>query len=249
MELDLTTFILEIINFLVLVWLLTRFFYRPVMAVIARRREDIRKKLDAAETVRAGAETLKSDYENRLARWEEEKNAARQELNREIAEERRRRREELDRLLDQEREKEHVLSRQRIVQEMYENERRAAEQAVVFLARLLRRLACPELETRLVRMAIEDLADLDAPLRETLQQAWAAGNGNADVATVWPLAEADRQALEAALAQITGSAPRCEYRSDPELIAGLSVGIGAWRLQACLQQELRFFAEAGHEQR
>ena len=38
MELDWTTFILEIINFLVLVWILHRFLYQPVMNVIAQRR-------------------------------------------------------------------------------------------------------------------------------------------------------------------------------------------------------------------
>lgn len=247
MGLDLTTFILEIINFLVLVWLLTRFFYRPVMDAIARRREDIRKQLAAAETERTGAETLKSDYENRLARWEEEKNAARRELHGELAEERRRLRDELDRSLEQEREREQVLARRRSENETQENERRAAEQAVVFLSRLLQRLACPELETRLVRAAVEDLAGLDARRRETLQQAWAAAGGAVDVASVWPLAQAERAAIEAGLAEILGNAPRCAYRRDPALIAGLAVGIGAWRLQANLRDELGFFADSAHE--
>ena len=41
MELSWSTFFLEIINFLVLVWILKRFLYKPVMDVIARRREGI----------------------------------------------------------------------------------------------------------------------------------------------------------------------------------------------------------------
>ena len=75
MELDWSTFILEIINFLVLVWLLKRFFYKPVLNVINRRREQIQKKISDAEGVRHEAESLKSDYENRLAGWEDEKAA------------------------------------------------------------------------------------------------------------------------------------------------------------------------------
>jgi F-type H+-transporting ATPase subunit b len=35
-ELNWTTFVLEILNFLVLVWLLKHFFYQPVKGVIAR---------------------------------------------------------------------------------------------------------------------------------------------------------------------------------------------------------------------
>ena len=33
MELDWTTFVLEIVNFLVLVWILQRYLYRPVLAL------------------------------------------------------------------------------------------------------------------------------------------------------------------------------------------------------------------------
>ena len=38
MQIDWTTFALEIINFLVLVWILKRFLYRPVLDTLARRR-------------------------------------------------------------------------------------------------------------------------------------------------------------------------------------------------------------------
>ena len=37
MELDWSTFALEIINFLALLWILKRFLYRPILAVVAER--------------------------------------------------------------------------------------------------------------------------------------------------------------------------------------------------------------------
>ena len=40
MTLDLTTFILQILNFLVLLWLLHRFVYGPLRAAIAKRQAD-----------------------------------------------------------------------------------------------------------------------------------------------------------------------------------------------------------------
>ena len=48
MEMDWSTFILEIINFLILVWILKRFLYRPILEVIARRREGVEKTLSEA---------------------------------------------------------------------------------------------------------------------------------------------------------------------------------------------------------
>jgi len=41
MELNWSTFLLEIINFLILVWILKHFFYKPILDVIAHRRADI----------------------------------------------------------------------------------------------------------------------------------------------------------------------------------------------------------------
>ena len=42
-ELSWSTFILEVINFIVLVFILKHFFYKPVLTAIARRRESIDK--------------------------------------------------------------------------------------------------------------------------------------------------------------------------------------------------------------
>ena len=55
MELDWSTFLLEIINFLILVWILKRFLYRPVLEVITRRREQVEKTLHEAHSLRAEA--------------------------------------------------------------------------------------------------------------------------------------------------------------------------------------------------
>ena len=59
MEFDWTTFILEIINFLILVWILKRFLYRPVLGVVARRRAGIEKTLADARRIEAEAGELR----------------------------------------------------------------------------------------------------------------------------------------------------------------------------------------------
>ena len=60
MELNWSTFLLEIINFLVLVWILKRFLYQPVLDVIARRRKAIEAQLAEALRLQDEAESLKA---------------------------------------------------------------------------------------------------------------------------------------------------------------------------------------------
>ena len=67
MELDWTTFWLEIVNFLVLVWLLKRFLYRPVADAVARRRAAIERSVSEARSRAEQAEGLERQYRGRLA--------------------------------------------------------------------------------------------------------------------------------------------------------------------------------------
>ena len=102
MELSWSTFLLEIVNFLILIWILKHFLYQPVLDIIARRRADIEKRLADARQLNGTAQELKSEFENRLADWGVEREKERDALARELNEERKRRLGEMQELLAQE---------------------------------------------------------------------------------------------------------------------------------------------------
>jgi F-type H+-transporting ATPase subunit b len=100
---------LEIVNFLILVWILKRFLYQPVMAMIARRRAAIEQKLaDATARLEQGHD-LERQYRERLADWKREKEQSRTTLHGELDQERARLMEQLKAELEQERERARVL--------------------------------------------------------------------------------------------------------------------------------------------
>ncbi|MCB0078437.1 MAG: F0F1 ATP synthase subunit B [Anaerolineales bacterium] len=59
--------IAHIINFLLLMWLLRRFLYGPIMNMLEQRREKIRESLSAAETARAEAAEQSANNEAIIA--------------------------------------------------------------------------------------------------------------------------------------------------------------------------------------
>lgn len=77
MGFDLITFIAQIVNLFVLIWLLKRFLYRPILAIIAKRQQEIRDKIQAAEDVRLQAEKERK-------KWEAEKSAYESEHQKEL---------------------------------------------------------------------------------------------------------------------------------------------------------------------
>ncbi len=247
MELSWSTFLLEIVNFLVLVWILKRFLYKPVVDVIARRREKIEQTMRAAKEKHRAGEALQAQYENRLADWEGEKEAARTTFHREIEQERVHRLETLATELEAERKKREVVAER----ERLESERRLENQALVlaagFAARLLSRVAGAELERRLVEVLQEDLPRLSAERRRTLEQALLRESGPIEVTSAYPLDDAGQRKLEQVLADLAGRPVACRYRQDSSLIAGAQLRVGAWVLHVDIRDELRGFTEAGHE--
>jgi F-type H+-transporting ATPase subunit b len=55
-----------LIGFLLLVWILGKFAWGPIIDLLDRRRESIRREFAEAEQARASAESLKGDFEAKL---------------------------------------------------------------------------------------------------------------------------------------------------------------------------------------
>ncbi|MGN0919668.1 MAG: F0F1 ATP synthase subunit delta [Alphaproteobacteria bacterium] len=72
MGFDLVTFVAQIVNLFVLVWLLKRFLYRPILEVIEKRQQEIRNKIQNAEEMRLEAEKERKKWEAEKAAYESE---------------------------------------------------------------------------------------------------------------------------------------------------------------------------------
>ena len=249
MELSWSTFLLEIINFLVLVWILKRFLYKPVLEVIARRRAGIEKTLSDAETLRKEAQTLREQYEQRLQRWEDERRQGRAQLEGELEKERTRRMQELDRLLADEREKAKTIEQRELAEALRHNEETALAQGARFASRLLSYASGPELEKRLFEMLLEELSTLSGERREALRSGVHAPVDDVVVTSAFPLTDAERTRLAQALTTALEVDLKPRYEEDPALLAGVCIYIGSWTLSANLRDELKGFALLDHGSR
>jgi F-type H+-transporting ATPase subunit b len=246
-ELNWSTFVLEIINFLILVWVLKHFFYKPVLNIIARRKADIEQTLTDAKELHEDAESLKTKYEHRLRDWEQEKQQARDKLKTEIDNERAKLTQELHASLEQEREKTLVSEKRRLQTAMDKAEAQALTQGAQFASRLLDSVAGPEVETRLVEIVIDELNGLSQERIKQLRSSWGETGKEIRIISAYPLSDAQRERLQNTLNDVTQQNLSFHYEQDSQLLAGLSINIGAWTLATNLRDELKGFAELGHE--
>jgi F-type H+-transporting ATPase subunit b len=123
------------------------------------------------------------------------------------------------------------------------------EQALAFVRRLLAGVSGPELEGKLVQLAIEELQRLPQPRRSALREALGTSTEPPTVCSAYPLPPAQRDALSRALGRLLDGARECNFREEPALLAGVRITVGPWVLQANLGEELSLFGAAASDGR
>ena len=247
MEFNLSTFVLEIINFLILIWILQRLFYKPLLEVIDKRRQHIDQSLADAKKLHQEADELRNLYENRQKLWMQEKKAALNALHQQMEAEKNAQVDKLHVELEKERQKAKVtLTRQQ--QELQQQaEKQALQNGAHFAGLLLQQAAGPELEARLFAMLLDHFAVLPKACRLYLQMLEHKKAVTIKVTSVYPFTTALRQQLEQKLGSLINTSGVFQYYQDASLIAGVRIDIGAWVLHANLKHELTGFAEIAYE--
>ena len=239
MQLDWFTVAAQIGNFLLLLWLLKRFLYRPILAAMAARQQRVAAALTEAQAKATAAEALQHDYlarqqeqtasrETWLAQAREEVAVQRQiwltQAQIEVEEARGRWRTEL----------------QREQQEYQQTLQREAGQRLLALARrALHDLANAELEAQMASALLARLHALDGETRQTLAQA--ARDGCA-ILTAFPLPEPQRRTLTDGLQQFLGPELNPDFRFDPTASFGITLTTPSQRLAWTLDSYLDGFA-------
>lgn len=220
MQIDWWTLGLQVVNFLILVWLLHRFLVAPVRRVIQARKQETERAFDRASEKEQAGEAARQDYERKQAELE----AERQELLRRTHEQ-----------LTAERDRVQSEARQRAdnlvaeARSTIQAERQAAlanlrtEIAGIAadLAHTLLRDSGAELDDAAVLAQLESrLAELPDGERKRLKADAAQGGAGVTVVTAKPLEAERRRRWVARLGDALGGTATVAFETEPDLIAG-----------------------------
>lgn len=219
MRIDWWTLALQAINAIVLIWILSRFLFRPVAAMVTARQAEARHVLDAAAASRAEAEAEKRKAHDEEAALAAQRGAA---LNAAAAEAETQKatilaaaHAEADALRAA---AEAEIARAR-TRETKAAETRAARLAVDIAARLVARL--PD-ATRILPF-VDGLAAGIAGLPEATRAEIGADDRSVHLIAPRTLTEAEQEAARTALAATLDRDVRLAIDTDPALIAGLEL--------------------------
>lgn len=237
MHIDWLTVGAQVVNFLVLVWLLQKVLYRPVLDAMDRREARIARQLHEAEQREADADARAGDFQAQAADLERRRQALLDRARDEAEAERRRLLDEARAEVEQQRERwrlqlarEWEEAKATLTRQLAGAATRAARQA-------LTDLADADLEGAMVRVFRRRLTDLSDPLRRAL----AADDGPVDVATAFELGADVRREIADVVREQFGRAAR--FVQAEEIVGGIELRSPSGRVSWTVAEYLREFDE------
>lgn len=230
MEVNWFTVIAQIVNFLILVWLLKRFLYKPVLDAIDQREEKIAKQLSDAEEKKAEAEKERTLYVQKNITFDNERTAKLEEVREEVSSEKKRLLEEARKESSVLRSKyEETLKQQK--QDLKDSVKRKTKEAVFSIAsKTLTDLANANLEEQAVDVFIAKIKSLDADSKTKLKNALENADMKVTIKSVFEIPLPIKHELEKRIKEITEQENDFLYQMDPNLISGIEIGTKAYQV-------------------
>lgn len=225
---------LQAINVLILVWLLSRVFWRPVAGAITRRQETALALLEEGKTAQAKADAALAEVAEARAGIAAEREAILAEAK--VA---------ADTvakaaLKDAQAKADSLIAAARTAIDRdrntarKENATRAAELSVEIAARLLGRFNTTEVQAAFLSHLVEAIADMSASDRAAL----IASADGTEIVTATETDDAESAKIERAVKDALGGTPSVRLVTDPDLIAGLELRTGHFVLHNSWRADL-----------
>lgn len=218
----------QIVNFLILVYLLKRFLYQPIVKHMNEREEKIASRLQEASDQRARAQQQIDEYRRKQEELEEQ-SAAKLEQAEEEAQKRR------QELMEQARNQ--AADKRQSWQQSLDQEKadfarslkkRTSQKILHFVQRTLQELADESLNNRLATVLLERMQALDQDLRDRLSRA--ARKGEIMVRSTFELEADMKRKLTTALHELCDQDAAVTYQVDEEQPLGIEVSAGSVRI-------------------
>lgn len=231
MQIDWLTVAAQWINFLVLMWLLRRFLYQPIVRAMDKRQQTIAATVETAREKAEQAEQLIRDYRGRLDELENQRTALVAAAHAAAAEER-------EQLLANARIETEAMAlhwRRELEREKTEFQHRLqhtlGSMAIATARKVLLDLTSTELEQALIASLAKRIESLSAPQKKQLFDA-----GYLVLASSFALNENQQTILTGVLAAAAGTPLNVRFEALDDSLCGLSLNGAAYTLEWRMEQ-------------
>lgn len=238
MLIDWFTVAAQIVNFLVLMWLLKRFLYKPILKTIDERNQKIRSQIEDANSTMAEAEKQRAEFEEKNRDFERQRKTMQDKVSQEMEA---RRKEQLENVR-----KEAEALRSKLQQSLAEEQqhlsddlaKRIQKEVFAISQKVLTELASTSLEEEIGQAFLQHLTNLEHTEKQKLIPALKSSH-NGNIISAFELPENLRQEVQKTINALAGENIQLSFQQNAETVAGIEITAGgykvAWSIRHYLQ--------------
>ena len=211
----------QALNFLILVWLMKRFLYKPILQAIDAREKRIATQLADANAQMTAATQARDEFQHKNEEFDRQRAALLTNAAEEARAERQRLLEHARKESDAVRLKwqealrsEHQSVRDTVI-------RRTREEVFAITRKTLADLATTSLEERLGEAFTRRLREMDEQTKEGLAEALKTASAPALLRSAFDLPAEQRAAIQRALNETFSAEIRIQFETSPDLVSGI----------------------------
>jgi F-type H+-transporting ATPase subunit b len=229
----------QALNFIILVWLLKRFLYKPILNAVDAREKRIAAELADADAKKAEAQKERDEFQRKNEEFDERRAALMSKVTDETNAER-------QRLLDDARKAADALSAKR--QEALRSDANNLNQAIrsraerevfAIVRKALADLATTSLEERMSEVFIRRLHALDGKAKGSLAEALKRATEPALLRSAFDLPVEQRAAIQKALDETFSAEVRVRFQTAPDLVSGIELTTNGQKVAWSIADYLR----------
>jgi F-type H+-transporting ATPase subunit b len=213
----------QALNFIILVWLLKRFLYKPILDAVDARENLVAAELADADAKKAEAHRERDEFQHKNEAFEQQRTALLRKAEAEANAER-------QLLFGQARQAADAFSTKR--QEMLRSDahtlseailRRTRQEVFAIARKALSDLAGASLEQRMAEVFTRRLREMDGKAKAGLAEALKSASDSALLRSAFDLPVAQRTAINHALNETFAAEFRLRFETAPDLVSGIEL--------------------------
>lgn len=244
MMIDWFSVVAQLFNFVVLIWLLKRFLYKPILRAIDEREDRIAADTAFADKRRTEAQAEIEEFRQKNQEFDRQRAALLQQATEEVQAEK-------ARLIDEARQSAELLRSKllealRSEQQQLQQEVRGRMQQEVFavIRKTLSDLAGVKLEQQMVELFDQRLRVLPQEAKGLLASSFATAVEPGIIRSAFELPPAEKAAIEALLIQLFGAEVQVRFEMAPELISGIELSLNGQKVAWSIDDYLLSLAQS-----
>ncbi len=213
----------QIVNFLVLVYLLKRFLYKPIVKAMDERDRRIASRLEEAEQREEAARQEQDQYEEKKREIDDQRDTLLGQIKEDVETQRKELVSKTRLQVDAVRTNwYHALEREKeaFLRELRE---RAGKHVCAIARRALKDLGNVELEQHMVRLFIERLRGLDQAEQKALKESVHKSKQEVAVTSAFEIPEAMSREIAEVLRAYTADSKGLQFETSPDVICGIEL--------------------------